>query len=149
MNIRCRKCPKSFTHFSDEFSGNRAGGAQATGPRSQNLEVKVIRAGNMCVSLCPCASMNGLFKPHLTFDKYLLMLALKQALSWVLEAEENITGPKSQVTWVRIPSSYPTCCVTMGRDFISLNPSYCKIISPRPTSLLEGGGDNKDSIKHI
>lgn len=89
MNIRCRKCPKSFTHFSDEFSGNRAGGAQATGPRSQNLEVKVIRAGNMCVSLCPCASMNGLFKPHLTFDKYLSMLALKQALSWVLEAEEE------------------------------------------------------------
>lgn len=35
----------------------------------------------------------------------------------------------------------------MGRDFTSLNLSYCKIISPRPTSLLEGGGDNKDSIK--
>lgn len=33
--------------------------------------------------------MNGLFKPHLTFDKYLLMLALKRVPSWVLEAEEE------------------------------------------------------------
>lgn len=95
----------------------------------------------------PVPSMNGLFKPHLTFDKYLLMQASSRALCWVLETRRKMTGPESQVTWVRHPSSHPTCCVVMGRNFISLTPSYCKITSPRPLPVAVGETGSNGSIK--
>ena len=97
-----RKCPPSspLPSFPDKFSGNQAGRAQATSPRSQDLEVRVRSAGNTCVSLyAPVPSAHGLFKPHLTFDKYLLMPELGITLG-ARDRRERSTGPESQVTWV-------------------------------------------------
>lgn len=67
--------------------------------------------------------MNDLFKPHLTFDKYLSMPALGHALCWMLETEEKeISEPESQVTRVTTSSSHPTYWVTMSKDLGPLIP---------------------------